>query len=125
GFQQAVVGLIEPRIKKLKPILDDAVTRRRTVLEKRPVAALAAARNRRIPAKPIPTTRLAGRQDNEHPILPCFELLVMAHTEGSDHKPLDHFHDILGCRADLFGKTFASSHAPTKIVKVDVGTIIT
>src|SRR5262249_6574083 len=111
---------IEPRINKLKPILDNTVTRRRAVLEKSPVAiVLAVAPDRRIPAKLL----LAGREDNEHTILPSFELLVIAHTEGSDHKTLYHFHDIIGCQADLIGKTFTSSHAPTKIVKIHVATV--
>src|SRR5262249_39897166 len=115
SFRLAAVGRVEPRIDELKPSLDDAVTRRRAVLEERPLAMIRAdAGSRRIPAKVLP----ARRQDDKHAILPGFELLVTAHAEGSDHETHYGFHDVLGCQAGLSGKTCGSGHPPAKVVKV-------
>src|SRR5262245_22378552 len=66
-----VVGLVEPGVEQLEPVLDLAVRGRGAVGEERPVAGVLAAllvRERRVPLEVAPASLLVHRQHDEHAV---------------------------------------------------------
>src|SRR5262245_8561149 len=87
-----VVGLVEPAVEELEPVLDLAVPGRGAVGEERPVPELLAAilaRERRVPAEVLPAPGLVHRQDDEDAVLAGLEARVAGHAEGGEHEALE------------------------------------
>ena len=114
-------GPVEPRIKKLEPVLDHAVARRRTVAQEgQPIPGLGRPRQGRVPAESLPVAQRAGWQHDVDAVLARLKALVTAHPERREHEALQGRHDPLGRLSDLFRELVAACDAPGQVVQIHV-----